>query len=155
MRINIDHITKYSFSEQIRSVIQILRVTPNSNSNQNVLNWGINIDCDAKLTPFTDAYGNLCHILAIDKSISELSIETIGAVDTIPNAGVIQDVIEPFPASVFLRHTPLATPDTQIFEYAKNHLVHPWNLGKRAPPNNAKIAVQQALHKEKTDGITR
>jgi transglutaminase-like putative cysteine protease len=118
MRINIDHLTKYVFSQPARAVIQLLRVTPQSNGNQTVLSWDINIDCDAKLTPFRDAYGNSCHILAIDKNIDELNIEVVGSVDVNSNNGQVEGAIEPFSPLVFLRPTPLATPSQQLKEFA-------------------------------------
>ncbi len=120
MRIHIDHITKYEFSMPARQLIQILRMTPQNSPNQTIVNWDINIDCDSKLNRFIDAYGNICHVLAIDGQINNLSIETIGIVDTNENTGIIGNMRENFPPQVFCRFSPLATPDEAIIEFANN-----------------------------------
>lgn len=120
MRIHIDHITKYEFSMPARQLIQILRMTPQNNPNQNIVSWDINIDCDAKLNRYFDAYGNLCHVLAIDGQINNLTIETIGTIDTNENSGILGNIAENFPPQVFCRFSPLATPDAAIIDFAKS-----------------------------------
>jgi transglutaminase-like putative cysteine protease len=122
MRIQIDHITKYEFSTPARQLLQILRLTPSSNYSQNVVNWDINFDANGRLTPFKDAYGNQCHVLSIDSQIRNLTIETIGAIDTKSNDGVQKNVIETLPPSVYCRFSPLATPDAAIMDFANKHL---------------------------------
>lgn len=123
MRIQIDHLTKYEFSQSARQLIQILRLTPQNNANQTVISWDINIDCDGKLNKYFDAYGNLCHVLSIDKHIDNLVIETIGIVDTNENTGIYGHLRENFPPQVFQRYSPLATPDNDIIEFAQNNHV--------------------------------
>ena len=86
MRIQIDHLTRYHYTLPMRSVIQLLRVTPQTNAHQTVVSWHINVDCDARITPYVDAFGNACHIMAIDHSVSDLSIEVTGLVDTWPGS---------------------------------------------------------------------
>ncbi len=122
MRIKIDHITKYEFSSAARSVIQILRMTPNNHNHQSIVNWDINIDCDGKLNAFTDAYGNKCHMLTIDKHIDNLTIETIGIIDTVSNSGVLSGLDEPLRPQVFIRNSPLATWDNELKQYADENM---------------------------------
>lgn len=122
MRIQIDHITKYEFSSTARSVIQILRMTPNNHNHQSIVNWDINIDCDGKLNAFIDAYGNKCHMLSIDKHIDALTIETIGTIDTASNAGVISGLEETLRPQVFIRNSPLATWDFELKQYADDYM---------------------------------
>src|SRR3546814_7404985 len=71
MRIRIDHLTQYGYSLPVRSLIQILRLTPRSTAHQSVIDWRIEVDCDARLLPFTDAHGNLCHMRS-EEHTSEL-----------------------------------------------------------------------------------
>src|SRR3546814_19867667 len=89
MHIRIDHLTQYKYSEPARSLIQLLRLTPRSNAHQTVMDWRIDVDCDARLTPFVDAHGNFCHMMAIDHMIDSLSIETCGQVHTSPSTGIV------------------------------------------------------------------
>ncbi|API59994.1 transglutaminase [Tardibacter chloracetimidivorans] len=119
MRIRIDHLTQYGYSLPVRSVIQILRLTPRSTAHQSVIDWRIEVDCDARLRPFTDAHGNLCHMMTVDHPVESLTIETIGQVDTTPGSGVVEGVSEPLPPAVYLRPTPLATADGAIADFAR------------------------------------
>lgn len=120
MRIRIDHVTQYEYSQPVRSMIQILRMTPRSCASQTVTDWRIDVDCDARLTPFTDAHGNLCHTIAIDHPIAQLTLETIGQVDTHPSNGVLEGVAELLPPAVYLQPTPLATADAAISRFTSD-----------------------------------
>lgn len=122
MRIQIDHITKYEYSQPARQLLQVLRLTPVTNGNQNVIAWGINFDTKGKLNSFKDAFGNQCHTLSIDSQIHNLTIETIGTIDTNKNSGVQKDVVETLPPSVYCRYSPLATPNNDIVEFAKANM---------------------------------
>jgi transglutaminase-like putative cysteine protease len=119
MRIQIDHLTRYHYTLPMRSVIQLLRVTPQTSAQQTVVSWDINIDCDARITPFTDCYGNRCHLMAIDHSVADLSIEVTGLVDTWPSAGIV-DSSEPLPELVFLQPTMLTEADEAIRTFARD-----------------------------------
>ncbi len=118
MRIQIDHLTRYHYTLPMRSVIQLLRVTPQTNAHQTVVSWNINVDCDARITPYVDAFGNACHIMAIDHSVSDLSIEVTGLVDTWPGSAGIIDAAEPLPELVFLQPTMLTQADEAITRFA-------------------------------------
>lgn len=130
MHINIDHITKYSFSFPTKMVIQTLRLTPQSSSIQNVLSWDINVDCDAHLNPFYDAYGNLCHILSIEAPVQEFSIEVIGSVDTYTTSGVVADEDANFPLAVYKRFTSLASFSPELKEFTFDNATDKNDLGK-------------------------
>lgn len=124
MRIDVDHTTKYKFSDQAKQIIQTLRLTPNSNNFQNVVDWDIYVNCDASFKPFTDAYGNKCHIIFIDKPVDELVIETIGTVDTFKNEGNYrinyEDSEDIIPRGVFKRFTGLANKSKKMEEFARD-----------------------------------
>jgi len=120
MRIRIDHLTRYDYSRPARSIIQILRLTPRPHAHQTVRDWHIHIDRDARLTPTTDAHGNLCHVMAIDHSIEQLSIETIGTVDVSDSSGIIEGTTELLPPLVYLQPTPLSLADHAIEAFARD-----------------------------------
>lgn len=111
-------------------VIQTLRLTPQSSSIQNVLSWDINVDCDARLNPFYDAYGNLCHILSIEAPVTEFSIEVIGSVDTYATSGVVADVDANFPLAVYKRFTPLASFSPELKEFTFDSATEKNDLAK-------------------------
>lgn len=143
MRIAIDHLTQYDFSQPTRSVIQLLRLTPRSTAHQTVIDWRIEVDCDARLVASTDAHGNLCHTMSIDRPIEQLSIETIGQVDMARSSGVVEGVPEPLPPAVYLRPTALATADAAIIDFARDYA----STGKRDLLESLH-ALLSAVHKE-------
>jgi transglutaminase-like putative cysteine protease len=107
MRLSVNHVTVYRYSEPARRIIQLLRVTPPSFTGQTVLNWRIDVDCDARLREGRDGYGNLTHMLYVDQPIQTLSITVSGRVLTEDTAGVVRGLAQDLPPQVFLRETPL------------------------------------------------
>ena len=56
MQLNVNYTTAYRYAEPTRKIIQLLRVTPASFIGQAVLDWRIDVDCDAKLREDRDGY---------------------------------------------------------------------------------------------------
>jgi transglutaminase-like putative cysteine protease len=109
MRLLIDHRTRYSFSEPQARVIQLLRMTPLDCAGQTVLDWRIDVDCDARLREGRDGYGNITTMLYVDGPIDALSIMVRGEVLTDDLEGKIEGCAEPLPPLFFTRTTPLTT----------------------------------------------
>ena len=107
MRLSVHYNTRYTYSHPTRRVIQLLRVTPPSFAGQNVLDWRIDVDCDARLREGCDGYGNITHMLYIDKAVSHLAVTIAGRVLTEDKAGIVQGLPHELPPHVFLRTTPL------------------------------------------------
>jgi transglutaminase-like putative cysteine protease len=118
MRLNVNHQTRYTYSEPTRRVVQLLRLTPSSFFGQNVLDWRIDVDCDAKLREGRDGYGNITHMLYVDRPTDELTISVIGSVLTEDRAGVVQGLPNDLPPTVFLRPTALTRCDKALCELA-------------------------------------
>lgn len=107
MRLSIDHRTRYRFSEPQARVIQLLRMTPLDCAGQTVIDWRIDVDCDARLREGRDGYGNVTAMLYVDGPIDQLSIMVRGEVLTDGVGGWISNCAEPLPPAFFLRATPL------------------------------------------------
>ena len=107
MRLSIHYDTAYHYSQPIRRVIQLLRVTPLSFAGQSVLDWRIDVDCDARLREGRDGYGNAIHMLYVDGPIDALKVSVTGKVLTEDRAGVVGGVPGDLPPQVYLRQTPL------------------------------------------------
>jgi len=110
MRIGVHYTTSYRYSEPTRRVLQLLRVTPQSFNGQNVLDWRIDVDSDARLREARDGYGNITHMLYIDRPIDLLTITVSGRVLTEDRAGLVHGLPGELPAEVFLRPTELTEP---------------------------------------------
>lgn len=118
MRLSVQYATSYSYSQPIRRVIQLLRVTPLSFAGQSVTDWRIDVDCDARLHEGRDGYGNIIHMLYVDGPIEALKVSVTGKVLTEDRAGVIGALPHDLPPEVFLRQTDLTEPGKPLHELA-------------------------------------
>ena len=119
MRLSVHYNTVYHYSEPTQRVIQLLRLTPPSFAGQNVLDWRIGVDCDARLREGRDGYGNITHMLYIDRPVRKLKISVTGKVLTEDRAGVVEGLPNELPPPVYLRPTPLTEPGPAITDFAR------------------------------------
>jgi transglutaminase-like putative cysteine protease len=106
MRLRISHLTSYRYQAPVKSVIQILRLTPRNHDSQYVARWGIDISADCRLDQHEDAFGNIAHTFTADGPLAELSVRAEGEVETRDSQGILRSTVERFPASLYLRETP-------------------------------------------------
>ena len=119
MQLAVRHVTTYTYSQPARGLIQLLRATPASFSGQNVLDWRIDVDCDARLREGRDGYGNVTHMLYVDNPVTRLSVEVTGRVLTEDRAGIVHGLPYDLPPQVFLRSTPLTEPGPAVTALAR------------------------------------
>lgn len=118
MRIAIHHATRYRYSEPVRQVIQLLRLTPSSFDGQRVIDWRIDVDCDARLREARDGFGNIVHMLYVNQPVRALEVAVAGRVFTEDRAGLVADVPHELPPEVFTRATPLTRPGPALAKLA-------------------------------------
>lgn len=118
MRIRISHLTSYRYETPATSVIQILRLTPRNHDGQYVAHWRIDVSTDCRLVQHEDAFGNIRHAFTAEGPFDELSVVVEGEVETRDTHGIIRGAVERFPPSLFLRETPLTSPDPAIANFA-------------------------------------
>ena len=118
MRIRVDHRTTYSYDRATRSIIQVLRLTPRSHDGQQVLNWKIETDVDARLRAGDDAVGNVAHLLQTEAPTAGLTIRVSGEVETADTGGMVRGTHERLDPLVFRRDTDLTRPDPAVRELA-------------------------------------
>jgi transglutaminase-like putative cysteine protease len=114
MRIRIAHETRYRYEYPVRSIIQLLRMTPRDHGGQHVLSWRIEPGIDGRLRVEEDALGNIVQVFSADGPVEELSIRVVGEVETSDMAGVITNTLERVPDLYYLRDTPLTVSDEAI-----------------------------------------
>lgn len=119
MRLRINHTTTYRYEPPASGVIQILRMTPGGHDGQYIAEWQIDVSTDSRLDLHEDAYGNLTHVLT-NGPVSELVISAAGLIDTQDTGGVLRGTDERFPASFFLRQTPLTEANTAMRSFARD-----------------------------------
>ncbi|QBE66249.1 transglutaminase family protein [Pseudoduganella lutea] len=111
MQLSIRHETRYTYTEPLAYSIQQLHLTPRIESQQRALHW--KLLAPGHLNAYTDAYGNLSHMLTLDQGHGALSIVAEGVVETsVPWQGRIaaNDSLSPLIYTVPTRLT-AATPD--------------------------------------------
>ena len=118
MRIRIDHSTRYAYARPARFIVQMLRLTPKSCEGQQVRDWRIETDVDARLRRGEDAFGNIVHSLYTERPTNELTIRVTGEVSTVDTGGVVRGQAERLSPLVFLRDTPLTQADPAIVDFA-------------------------------------
>src|SRR4029079_15196572 len=82
------------------------------------IDWRIDVSENCQVDQHEDAFGNITHAFNVDGPLSELRIVAEGEIDTQDANGVVRGGIERFPASLYLRETPLTQADQAIAEFA-------------------------------------
>jgi transglutaminase-like putative cysteine protease len=118
MRIQIDHTTVYRYSEPPRRLLQLLRLTPSNFLGQSVIEWRVDVDCDARLREGRDGYGNITHMLYVEHPAQDLAVSVTGMVLTENHSGIVQGLSNDLPPEVFLRSTKLTAPGPNLLAYA-------------------------------------
>jgi len=138
MRLLIHHQTEYRFTEPQARVVQMLRLTPCSHIGQNVVDWRIDVDCDARLKHFSDGFGNVVSMLYLAGPIERIGLRVTGEVLTEDRAGVVSGAIESLPPAVYTRPTELTAADDAIQALAEENRSAPGNeLGRAHALNSA------------------
>jgi transglutaminase-like putative cysteine protease len=119
MHLSIDHVTRYRYAEPAQGIIQLLRLTPRGSDSQHVVKWRIDVDADGRLTPFTDAHGNHCHIFYADRAVESLTLHVAGTVQTAETAGITSGTQDPLPPRVYLRATALTAASAAMAQFAE------------------------------------
>jgi len=119
MQITIHHKTFYEYEHPILHAVQALRLTPPSSAGQSVLSWSVRMSGIENAATYTDAFGNLVHLVTPVAAVQHLEILAEGVVETHDTAGVVGFTHEAAQLSLFLRSTPLTQPDHAIGKLAE------------------------------------
>jgi len=118
MRIAIDHRTEYRFSEPQARIIQLLRMRPCDTQTQTVVDWRIDVECDARLRKAEDGFGNEVTMLYADGPLETLGLRVSGEVLTLDTDGTVADAPEPLPPMLYLRTTQRTLPGDMLTKFA-------------------------------------
>jgi transglutaminase-like putative cysteine protease len=114
MMISVRHVTRYVYAEPVSYTVQSLRLTPAPFRGQRIIDWQVRVaDCPRPLQ-FRDGFGNTVHLVSIDTSHSEVTIEAGGTVETEDRNGIVAGLQKEIPPRVFLKETPRTRPDAAI-----------------------------------------
>ncbi|MFZ5704163.1 MAG: transglutaminase family protein [Pseudomonadota bacterium] len=121
MRLLIHHQTEYRFTVPQTRVVQMLRMTPTSHVGQNIVDWHIDVDCDARLKHSRDGFGNVVSMLYLAGPIERIGMRVSGEVLTEDRAGVVAGTSETLPSAVFRRSTELTKAPEALVDLAARH----------------------------------
>jgi transglutaminase-like putative cysteine protease len=116
VKIRVDHVTHYAYDAPVRHSAQYLRLVPAASARQQVLEW--RLETPGTPLEMRDGYGNVLHLLTIERPTSEIRIRSTGVVETTAAIDEASDEVRHSPV-VFLRQSPLAIADAAIGEFAE------------------------------------
>ncbi len=116
MKIRVDHTTHYVYDAPVRHSAQYLRLVPAASARQRVLEW--RLETPGTPLEMRDGYGNILHLLTVERPVSEIRIRSTGVVETSAAIDEAPDEIKISPL-VFLRQSALAAADAAIAEFAE------------------------------------
>lgn len=116
MRLDVVHTTQYAYESPVRASTQYLRLTPRDSARQTVVSW--QIEAPGAPTRTTDGYGNVLHVLTLDKPVREIRIRVSGTVET---RMAYDEGADPVPLSplVFTRATALTRAEGELAAFAE------------------------------------
>jgi len=118
MLLHIAHDTTYRYDAPLRLSTQYLRLSPRPTPGLLVLSWALELPGPA--VQALDAWGNTLHVLTLEGSRREIHLRALGEVQT-PDGPQPPELEDALPAPVFLRPTPLTTPDAALQAFAQQH----------------------------------
>jgi transglutaminase-like putative cysteine protease len=144
MRFSISHTFNYKYDSPVRLSTQYLRLTPRDTVRQKVLDWKLDTPGPALQT--TDGYGNVLHVLTIDRPAVEIAIRAAGTVETSPKPDEPSDFTgSPLSPLFFLRATGLTPTDGAVAKLAER--IH---AGAQTLARLRELA--EAVHEERAQG---
>jgi transglutaminase-like putative cysteine protease len=114
MRIHVRHETTYRYDRAVDSTAQLVRMMPRDHAGQRVLAWRV-VEAPDRVPPqIEDGYGNLVHMLTLNRQHLGATICAEGVVETSDTNGIVRDAVERLPPAFFLRQTDATEPDEAI-----------------------------------------
>jgi len=119
MKYAILHSLNYAYDSPVRSSTQYLRLSPRDTTRQKVLDWKLEAPGQPMRTE--DGYGNVLHVMTVDRPVSEITIRAHGTVETSSALDEPSDftgtLLSPL---VFLRTTALTRCDEKLAALAES-----------------------------------
>lgn len=119
MKYAIQHSLSYAYDSPVRSLTQYLRLTPRDTARQKVLSWML--EAPGKPMRTQDGYGNVLHVMTVDRAVSGIMIRARGTVETSPTTDQPSDFTgTPLPPLLFLRVTALTRANEKLVALAES-----------------------------------
>ena len=118
MLLNIEHKTRYEYSETISGVIQSTKLTPSAYNGLKIINWDVNRSCGEDGISYTDSQGNIIKTYSNYEAISDIEFIVFGKVETANTNGIFTSETDKINPHSYLRNTNLTEPNSEIIDLA-------------------------------------
>lgn len=105
MQLIVDHVTRYTYDQPVRGVVQSHRLSPASYEGQNVLEWQVEVSDGLAGGTFRDGAGDRIQCWSVQGPVSEITVRVRGIVETRDMAGVLRGHRELVRPKVYLCDT--------------------------------------------------
>lgn len=118
MKLRISHETVYRYARPIRNLVQSLRLTPSAFEGQKTHEWQIEVSDGIRGPGFRDGAGDWIEGWTVRGPIEEVTVRTLGRIDTRDTAGVLRGHRELIHPMTYLRETAATRPDDLLRDLA-------------------------------------
>ena len=149
MRQQIKHITHYRYTAEVDYSIQLLRLTPRREDPQRTLRW--RLSAPGALTEQVDAYGNITHMLTLNRPHGEIELRATGQVEVAP---LVRGLLPPDDSRVPLQAYVVPTALTQSDDSVRDLCRAALPGGLREPEDTLTLAQAIAARVVYEPGMT-
>ena len=118
LRLRVRHVTRYAYEPPALGATMRLRLWPSAYASQSVEDWSVTVSGEAVTPNVTDGCGVKEGVFVREGETPALEVVAEGVVTRTEDQGVLRGLKERVPADVFVRETPLTTPDHAIRDLA-------------------------------------
>ena len=119
MRLRIRHKTSFRYSAPIDYAIQLIRLTPTQHNTQGISDWSVRQEGAEALPESVDGYGNLVHMLSVDRDQAAAAVIAEGVIETSDARGRVQGIVEHLPPDFFSQATRATKVTPELAELAQ------------------------------------
>lgn len=121
MRISIRHEFRFTCEPGTVHAVQHALLTPRETPTQKIIEWSISMPGMDTAASFTDAFGNIAHLVSQTRPEEDLFIAVSGMVDTVDASGVLGRLPDDANTALFRRITPQTRPNGNLVNRLKAH----------------------------------
>lgn len=119
MLLTVDHLTRYTYDQPVRGVVQSHRLTPSLCDMQKVLDWSVTVTDGLPGGAFRDGAGDWIAAWSVQGPVQEICVHVKGRVETFDQAGVLRGLKAPVRPEVYLRDTHATGADAALRDLAE------------------------------------
>lgn len=121
MKLRISHSTIYNYDNPGGLLVQRFHLTPRSSATQTVHEWSLTSPGMDTALSYTDAFGNITHLVSAPLETEQVEVVASGIVETADKAGVMGPDDGQVPIGAYLAQTAITHSNPAIRALARRH----------------------------------